>query len=532
MSEKKSFRVIIAEDDFMVTNAIKHILSDIGYETIGTAITGEEAFELTRTLRPDVVLMDIQMPVMDGIKATQKIQEQCPTPVIIVTAYLTKELVNTASENGVSAYLVKPPDPDELERTIKIAIARHGDMMKLKRLNEELKYENKLRNSLYKISDAASNAENIEQLYKIIHKIICELIHAKNLYIALYHSDKNVISYPYFIDEYDETPKTTKPGKRITIKVLKTGKPLLVKKPEFKKLEDEGEIEIWGSLPYCWLGVPLKIQNNIIGVIAVQSYEENIEYGDKEKDVLIFVSEQIAMAIDHVRNDEELKRAHIQMRNLTARLQELREEEKVKMTYGVREDFGQILSVLKMDLSWLDKKFGNKKSNESEKIKSMIELIESTGKDVQKVTSELRPSYLDHIGLNPTIKWYAEEFQNKTGIKCKTLFEPNELELSKNLSITLYRILEEVLDNIKKHADASTVKISVKLKDKKLVMNITDDGIGIPEEKINDPKSVGLIGIRERILPFGGNVIIRGFQSKGTKVIVNIPMKNAVNYLG
>jgi signal transduction histidine kinase len=142
----------------------------------------------------------------------------------------------------------------------------------------------------------------------------------------------------------------------------------------------------------------------------------------------------------------------------------------------------------------------------------------------------LRPSYLDHIGLNPTIKWYAEEFQSKTGIKCKTLFDPKGLELSKNLSITLYRILEEVLENVRNHSDSNAVKISVKLKDKKLVMSITDDGIGIPEEKISDPKSVGLIGIRERVLPFGGNVIIRGFQSKGTKVIVNIPMKNAVNH--
>ncbi len=407
-------------------------------------------------------------------------------------------------------------------------MARHGDMMELKRLNEELKYENKLRNSLYKISDAASKSEHIEQLYQIIHGIIGELIPAKNFYIALFHSDKNEISYPYFMDEYDETPKTTKPGKGITMKVIKTGESLLVKKEEFKKFEDEGEIEIWGKLPYCWLGAPLKVKNNVIGVIAVQSYEENIDYSEKDKEVLIFVSEQIAMAIDHVRNDEEIKRAHVQMRNLTARLQELREEEKVKMAYGVREDFGQVLSVLRMDLVWLEKKLKNR--NETEKIKSMIELIDSTGKDVQKVTSELRPSFLDHIGLNPTIKWYAEEFQNKTSIKCKTLFDPKELELSKNLSITLYRILEEVLENVRNHSDSNAVKISVKLKDKKLVMSITDDGIGIPEEKINDPKSVGLIGIRERVLPFGGNVIIRGFQSKGTKVIVNIPMMNAVNH--
>jgi len=525
--KKNTIRVLIAEDDFMVGKSIQHILSDIEYESVGIATSGKEAVEMTCSLRPDAVLMDIQMSEMDGIEATREIQIKCPTPVIILTAYLTKKFVEQASNMGISAYLVKPPDPDEIERAIKIAIARHGDLMELKHLNEELKYENILHNSLYKISDAANKSENLQQLYEVIHGIIGELIPAKNFYIALYNSNKNEIEFSYFVDEYDEIPKTTKPGKGITMKVLYTGEPHLIKKEEFRKLEDKREIEIWGKLPYSWLGVPLKIQNNIIGVIAVQSYEKNINYSEKDKKVLIFVSEQIAMAIDHVKNDEEIKRSHIQMRNLTARLQELREEEKVKMTYGVREDFSQILSVLRMDLSWLDKKLKNKKGNESDKIKSMIELIDSTGKDVQKVSSELRPSFLDHIGLNPTIKWYAEEFQNKTGIKCKTQFDPKELELSKNLSVTLYRIMEEVLENIRNHADAHTVKISLKLKEKKFVMSIVDDGIGIPEDKINDPKSVGLIGIRERVLPFGGNIIIRGFQSKGTKVIVNIPMKNA-----
>jgi signal transduction histidine kinase len=227
------------------------------------------------------------------------------------------------------------------------------------------------------------------------------------------------------------------------------------------------------------------------------------------------------------RENKSLKESHIQMRNLTARLQKLREEEKVKMRYGVREDFGQLLSVLRMDLMWLDKKLRNRKSKESEKIISMIELIDTMDKDVQKVSDELRPSFLDHLSVNIAVKYYIEEFQKRTGIKCKKIFEPEEIVLSKNLSITLYRVIEEVLDNIEKHAKASNVKIKLKLNKDKLAVCITDDGIGIQEDKINDMRSLGLLGIKERLQPFDGNVIIRGFLNKGTKVVMNIPMKKA-----
>ncbi len=138
MKEQKLIRVLVAEDDFMVSKSITQTLNDIGYEQVGLASNGEEAVEMTRSLQPDVVLMDIKMPKFDGLQAARQIQENSPTPLVILTAYDSKELVKEASESGVGAFLIKPPEAFEIERAVTIAMARHNDLMELRRMNKEL----------------------------------------------------------------------------------------------------------------------------------------------------------------------------------------------------------------------------------------------------------------------------------------------------------------------------------------------------------------------------------------------------------
>ncbi len=130
--EQETVRVLIAEDDYLVGETIKGLLEDVGYAVVGEAADGLEAVEMTQSLRPDVVLMDIKMPDVDGLEATRLIHERCPTPVVVLTAHEVPELVEEASEAGVGAYLLKPPNVREVERAITIAVARFGDMMKLR----------------------------------------------------------------------------------------------------------------------------------------------------------------------------------------------------------------------------------------------------------------------------------------------------------------------------------------------------------------------------------------------------------------
>jgi AmiR/NasT family two-component response regulator len=133
-----NIRILVAEDDHLVCQMIRGIVEEIGCTVVAEATDGAEALHLTQSLRPDLVLMDLKMPDMDGLTATRLIYEQCPTPVVVLTAYDTPELIEQASSAGVGAYLIKPPNRPELERVITIALARFNDVLALRRLNAQL----------------------------------------------------------------------------------------------------------------------------------------------------------------------------------------------------------------------------------------------------------------------------------------------------------------------------------------------------------------------------------------------------------
>jgi AmiR/NasT family two-component response regulator len=129
---------LIADDDALVVEAIQETLENIGHVVVGKVADGHQAVEATQALRPDLVLMDIKMPKMDGLTAARKIQNCCPTPVVLLTAFESQDLVEVATEAGVGAYLIKPPQAREMRRAIAIAIARFADLVELRRLNAEL----------------------------------------------------------------------------------------------------------------------------------------------------------------------------------------------------------------------------------------------------------------------------------------------------------------------------------------------------------------------------------------------------------
>ncbi len=141
MNAEKPLQVLIAEDDYFVCKDIERAVKTVGFEVLGIAPNGKKAVEMTGDMHPDLILMDIQMPVMDGLEATQIIQEINPTPVVVLTAHESKDLLDKAGNVGVGAYLAKPPQPSEIERAATIAMARHKDWQKMCNLNNQLRVE-------------------------------------------------------------------------------------------------------------------------------------------------------------------------------------------------------------------------------------------------------------------------------------------------------------------------------------------------------------------------------------------------------
>jgi two-component system, cell cycle sensor histidine kinase and response regulator CckA len=170
--------------------------------------------------------------------------------------------------------------------------------------------------ALYRIAEKASSAEDLDQFYVAIHKIVGELMYAQNFYIALYDANSQSLSFPYFADEQEATPAPRKLGRGLTEYVLRSGEPLLATPERFEELVQRGDADSIGAPSVDWLGVPLKVANNTLGVVAVQSYRPDLRFGDKDKEILTFVSHQLASAIDHKRHEEALRRSESRYRSL------------------------------------------------------------------------------------------------------------------------------------------------------------------------------------------------------------------------
>jgi signal transduction histidine kinase len=152
----------------------------------------------------------------------------------------------------------------------------------------------------------------------------------------------------------------------------------------------------------------------------------------------------------------------------------------------------------------------------------MGKLIDGTIQVVKRISAELRPGILDDLGLVAAIEWQAEEFQNRTGISCRVTVDPQDFTVDQDQSTAFFRILQETLTNVARHARATKVAVSLKERGGRLTLRVRDNGIGITEEQISAPQSFGLIGIRERVHPWDGKVSIKGIQGKGTTVLVRV----------
>jgi two-component system cell cycle sensor histidine kinase/response regulator CckA len=173
-----------------------------------------------------------------------------------------------------------------------------------------------LNSALYRIAEKTSSAEDLQQFYASIHAILGELMYARNFYIAVYDSLEQSLSFPYFVDEVDTAPARKKLSRGLTEYVIRTGEPLLCTPDVFADLQRKGEVDLIGASSLDWLGVPLKVANNTFGVLVVQSYSENIRFDYKDKEILAFVSRQLASAIEQKRHQEALRRSEARYRSV------------------------------------------------------------------------------------------------------------------------------------------------------------------------------------------------------------------------
>jgi PAS domain S-box-containing protein len=173
-----------------------------------------------------------------------------------------------------------------------------------------------LSSALYRVAEKSSTARDLQQFFAAVHSIVDELMYARNFYVALYDPATEVLSFPYFVDEQEPAPAPKKLGRGLTEYLLRTGEPLLATPEVLKQMEGRGEVERNGPRSLDWMGVPLKVADQTFGALVVQTYSKNIRYGDRDKEILSFVARQLASAIVHKKNEEELRRSEARYRSL------------------------------------------------------------------------------------------------------------------------------------------------------------------------------------------------------------------------
>ena len=255
---------------------------------------------------------------------------------------------------------------------------------------------------------------------------------------------------------------------------------------------------------------------------------------------LAFEGEEYVQAIvrdstEHKRTVEELRASRERLRALTGHLHAIIERERVSLARDVHDELGGALTALKIDLAVLERKLGRLNHGETEPLKREIEgmrkVIDQTVANVRKFVRQLRPEVLDSFGLIAALDWQLQEFSKRTGLACEFATVPEIeaadpcAEVDETCPIAVFRIFQEALTNIARHAQATRVRVAIRQQEDTFVVEIRDNGVGIPKEKLNGGDTFGLLGMKERALLFGGQVQIKSRVGQGTTVKIQVPLK-------
>ncbi len=399
-----------------------------------------------------------------------------------------REMEKAVREGGVRAFetiaLTKEKKEIDVSITGTVLKDKKGKLLNFTALFHDIterKHAEKIQSSLYKISEATNKTRNLDDLFNEIHRIVGELMPSENFYIALYDSVDDTVSFPYFVDELQKSLPPRKSGKGLTEYVIRTGKPLLAPFGVFKELKKKGEVELTGDPWIYWLGVPLKIRGKTIGVLTLQSYSEDLKYGEREKNILMFVSTQVAMAIERKRAEEELRTS-------------LKEKEVLlkEIHHRVKNNLQVISSLLLLQSKQIKGKKNIELFKESQnRVKSMALIHEKLYQSQDLASIDFREY------LNTLIVGLFRSYQARSGhIDLK--LDVDDISLGVDTAIPCGLIINELVSNSLKHAfpngHEGEVRVAlhpINKKDVELV--ISDNGVGIPKDlDFRQTNSLGL----------------------------------------
>lgn len=480
-------KILVVEDDPAVADLICRYLKRLGYQVAGCAATGEEAFLQAERTHPDLALMDIGLRgELDGVQTAERLRTRFDVPVVFLTGLADDATLKRSQEAEAFGYLLKPFRQDDLKTSIDLALSKNQVESKLRRI------ERWFSAAIKSIGDGVITTD--EEVRVTFLNPVAEALTGWALEEAVGRPLEQVFqakhapssALPAVPDQRSPTERAVFALSRQTTLTARDGK--------------NRPIE-------CSIAPIRSEQGTIIGSVLVF------------RDIT-----------ERKRVEEEVRCSREQLRSLAAHVEQVREEERTRIAREIHDELGQMLTGLKMDLSWLGKRLPSipdetLQQSLAAKAGSMLELLDHMVKAVRKISAELRPGVLDDLGLVPAVEWQARDWQARTGIDCRVESQLGEKPVPADHGTALFRIFQETLTNIVRHAQASRVEARLGFEEGDLVMEISDNGRGITEDEQRQTRSFGLLGMKERATILGGQFSIRGVAGQGTTVSVRIPLR-------
>lgn len=478
-----------------------------------TALSGPKGLELARAEDPDMILLAIPMPDMDGYAVCQELKddERLHTiPALFLTACRAdRESRIKALEAGAEGFLNQPFDQIELVAQVR-AMVRIKAANRLQRLEKEQleilvdERTRELRHEVEEHKRAQEALRESEEKYRLMLHTAMDgywladvqgrLIDVNEAYCRMSgYSRERLLALS--IAQLEAVESVSSVAARIE-QIKRDG----VARFESRHRRKDGSVY---DVEVSVRSVPVLEGGGMVAFL---------------RDIT-----------ERKRAEAELRASEDQLRALTARIQAAREEERAGIAGELHDELGQAITGLKMDVAWLQNRLQPGAAMEAEPLRrktaSMLPLLDDLIRTIQRISTDLRPGALDDLGLVAATGWCVEQFRERTGLDVELALPVADIDLDASRSTALYRILQEALTNVVRHAAATRVEVSLHVAADGLFMEVKDNGRGILPAEIQNNRSLGLLGMRERLLPFGGTLHIHGESGRGTVLTVTIPLR-------
>ncbi|HEX3797411.1 MAG TPA: PAS domain S-box protein [Verrucomicrobiae bacterium] len=391
--------------------------------------------------------------------------------------------------------------------------------------------------ALSKLGQSLASAMTPLDAARVIGRIADDLFKWDAFTLDLYFEKEDQVQSVLNVDTVDgekqDVPSRIVDGAPSAVmhRVIEKGAELILREPGAGMLDGAVPVGDLNRPSASLLYVPIRYRTRVIGVLSVQSYRLRA-YDHVSLQTLQTLADYCGGALERMRVREDLKASQQQLRALAAHLQSVREEERKVMTREIHDELGQALTGFKMDLAWMRNRMQSEewsviRQSILDKIATMGKMLDETANLMRKLCTELRPGVLDDLGLTAALEWQAREYQSRTGIACEVRHELGEVEVDPERSTALFRIFQEILTNVARHAKATRVEAALEKTGHLITLMVKDNGRGIKKSELAGAKSLGLLGMRERAFILGGEVEIRGAAGKGTTVQVKMPLPGA-----